>query len=151
MTVMNENKMPTAQIFFMIAGEAVVSVITALVFLGLDKFSYKVVTGLVLGSAVMLLSFVFLCISVNRAVDNIMAQRGDGEMDEEQAAEFAAKHRAELNKAVQLSHTGRMFAMIVVLVAAFLLDWFDVVATLVPLVAFQPILMLSGLIFDKKR
>ncbi len=148
---MNENKMPTSQILFMIAGEVVVSVITALVFLGLDKFSYKVVTGLALGSAVMLLSFIFLCISVNRAVDNIMAQRGSGEMDEEQVAEFAAKHHAELNKAVQLSHTGRMLAMIVVLVAAFLLDWFDVIATLVPLVAFQPILMLSGLIFNKKR
>ena len=148
---MNDNKMPTAQILFMMAGEIVVSVITALVFVGLDKFSYKVVTGLLLGSAVMLISFVFLCISVNRAVDNIMAQRGAVEMDEEQAAEFAAKHRGELNKAVQLSHMGRMVAMAVVLIAAFLLDWFDVIATLIPLVAFQPLLMLSGLIFDKKR
>ena len=109
------------------------------------------ITGLALGVVVILLSFIFLCISVNRAVDNIMAQRGNEEMDEEQAAEFAAKHQGELNKAVQVAHMGRMLAMGVVLVAAFLLDWFDVIATLVPLVAFQPLLMLSGLILDKKR
>ena len=148
---MNENKMPRSQIFFMVAGEALVAVITALVFLGLGKFSYKVVTGLALGAVVALAGFIFLCISVNRAVDNIMAQRGNAEMDDEQAAEFAAKHQGELNKSVQLAHIGRMLAMGVVLVAAFLLDWFDVIATLVPIVAFQPILMLSGLILDKKR
>ena len=147
---MNKNKFPLSRLLFLLAGQVAVSVITVLVFVLLDRFSYKVITGVVLGSAVVLISFLFLCIAINRAVDSVMAERGGDEMDEEQAAEFAAKHAGQVNKAVQLSHMGRTLAMIAVLVLAFLLDWFDVFATLVPLVAFQPLLMLSGLLFDKE-
>lgn len=147
---MNKHKFPRMRLLFLAVGLAAVSALAAVVFILLDAFSYRVITGAVLGSVVALAGFAALCISVNRAVDNVMAERGDGELSEEQAAEFAEKHTARVNRAVQLSHIGRTFAMIAVLVVAFLTDWFDVIATLVPVVAFQPLLMLSGLFFDKE-
>lgn len=146
---MNNKKIPVSRLLFLLAGEMAVSTVAVLIYALLGRFSYRVITGLVLGSVVALASFAILCISVNRAVDAVMAERGDGELDEEQAAKFAAQHAAQVNKAVQLSHIGRMLGTVIVLVVAFLLDWFDVVATLLPLVAFQPLLMISGLIFKE--
>ncbi len=147
---MNKNKFPLSKLLFLLAGEAVASVITAAIYILLDQFSYRVIVGLLLGTLVAVGGFLILCIAVNRAVDKVMAERGEGDMDEEQAAEFAAKHSAEVNKAVRLAQIGRTLAMLAVLVPALLTDWFDVIATLVPLVAFQPLLMLGGLFFDKE-
>ena len=93
-----------------------------------------------------------MCISVNRAIDNIMAERGNAEMDDEQATEFAQKHKGNLSRTIQLSGAIRTASIIVVLVLAFVMgDYFDVIATLIPLVAFRPILMLTELIPKKQR
>lgn len=146
---MNDKKIPVSRLLFLLVGEMAVATVTVLIYALLGRFSYRVITGLVLGNAVALSSFAILCISVNRAVDAAMAERGEGVLDEESAAQFAAQHAARVNKAVQLSHIGRTLGMVIVLVVAFLLDRFDVVATLVPPVAFQPLLMISGLIFKE--
>ena len=149
---MNDEKIPVTALWLLAAGEAIVSALTVLVYILLDKFHYSVVTGVLLGSIVMLLNFIFMCISVNRAVDNIMAERGNAEMDDAQAAEFAQKHKVALSRKIQLSGAIRTLSIVVVLILAFALgDYFDVIATLVPLVAFRPILMLTELIPKKQR
>ena len=149
---MNDEKIPVTELWLLAAGEAIVSVLTVIVYILLGKFHYSVVTGVLLGSIVMLLNFIFMCISVNRAVDNIMAERGNAEMDDAQAAEFAQKHKGTLSRTVQLSGAIRTASMVAVLVLAFILgDYFDLIATLVPLVAFRPILMLTELVPKKQR
>ena len=149
---MNDKKIPVTELWLLTAGEAIVSALTVLVYVLLGKFHYSVVTGVLLGSAVILINFIFMCISVNRAIDNIMAERGNTEMDDEQAAEFAQKHKGNLSRTIQLSGAIRTASIIVVLVLAFVMgDYFDVIATLVPLVAFRPILMLTELIPKKQR
>ena len=149
---MNDKKIPVTELWLLTAGEAIVSALTVLVYVLLGKFHYSVVTGVLLGSAVILINFIFMCISVNRAIDNIMAERGNTEMDDEQAAEFAQKHKGTLSRTVQLSGAIRTASMVAVLVLAFILgDYFDLIATLIPLIAFRPILMLTELIPKKQR
>lgn len=148
---MKKSGLPLGELTFVAIGEIIVSAAVVGVYLLLDKFDHTVVTGVILGSAVMLFNFIFLSLAINRAVDSVMAERGEGEMDEEQAAQFAEKHRGEMNKAIKLSQMMRMVSMIGVLVVAFLIKQFNVIATLVPVVAFQPLLMLSGLILSGRK
>ena len=120
------------------------------VFLLIGQFSYRVVTGVILGSAVIILNFLFLYISVNRAVDNYMELRGNKEMTEEEAEKFAKDNAMMIQNATKLSYVIRTFTMMGALVAALLLDWFDVIATVVPLLAFRPVLFASQLLSKKK-
>ena len=133
-----------------VAGEVVVSVITVAVFFLIGQFSYRVVTGVILGSAVIILNFLFLYISMNRAIDNYMALRGDKEMSDEEAEKFAKDNAIIIQNATKLSYIIRTFTMMAALVAALLLDWFDVIATVVPLLAFRPVLFASQLLSKKK-
>lgn len=148
---MKKSGLPLGELTFVAIGEIIVSAAVVGVYLLLDKFDHTVVTGVILGSAVMLFNFIFLSLAINRAVDSVMAERGEGEMDEEQAAQFAENHRGEMNKAIKLSQMMRMVSVIGVLVVAFLIKQFNVIATLVPVVAFQPLLMLSGLILSGRK
>ena len=132
------------------AGEIAVSVLTVCVYLAIGQFSYRVVTGVILGSAVIILNFLFLYLSVNRAIDNYMELRGDKEMTEEEAEKFAKENAMMIQNATKLSYIIRTFTMMGALVLALLLDWFDVIATVVPLLAFRPILLVSQLIGKKK-
>ncbi|MBR5187209.1 MAG: hypothetical protein IKW18_01950, partial [Clostridia bacterium] len=86
---MKKNNIPVFEISVLILGELLVSLIVAGVYLILRKFSYAVVTGCLLGSAVAIFNFIFLSVAVNRAIDKAMADRKEGEMTEEEAAEFA--------------------------------------------------------------
>lgn len=140
---MKKSNLPLWEIMALALGEIAASAVVALIYVLLDKFSYKVITGAVLGTAVILLNFLFLSISINRAVDKVMAERGEEEMDDEVAAEFAAKHAAAIQNAAKLSVIVRTTSMLVTLVVAFILNWFDVIATLVPLLLFKPILIVS--------
>ncbi len=130
-------------------GELAVSAVTAAVFALLGFFSYKVVTGVVLGSLVAVFNYIFLVVSVNKAVDRFMALRGDRKMDEEEAEKFAAEHSMEIQNASKLSYVIRTFTMMGALVLAFITKQFDVIATVVPLLCFQPILIISE--FLRKR
>ena len=148
---MQKKNMPVAEILFLIFGEIVVSLIVAGVYLLLDRFSIAVISGGLLGSAVTVFNFVFLSVSVNRAIDKALAGRKEGEMSEEEAAAFAAEHQAAVQRAAQGSYLMRQMLMLGVLVCAFLLDgWFDVIATLVPLLMFRPLLSVCGLLKSKK-
>ena len=149
---MQKKNMPTSEILFLVVGELIVSLIVSGVYLLLQRFSYAVISGCLLGSAVTVFNFVFLSISVNRAVDKALAGRKEGEMTEEEAEAFAAENQAAVQRAAQGSYLVRQILMLGVLVCAFLLDgWFDVIATVIPLVMFRPLLMVCGLMKSKKQ
>lgn len=147
---MQKKNLPLAEVTRLIIGEIIVSLIMIGIYCVLDRYSHRVVTGAALGSAVTILNFLMLSVAVNRALDQAMASRGDGNMTEEEAEKFAAEHMPQVQQAVKASYLVRTIVMLAALVAAFLLDWFDVVATLVPLVMFRPIITF-GEIFRKKK
>ena len=149
---MQKKNMPTSEILLLAVGELIVSLIVTGVYLLLDRFSYAVISGCLLGSAVTVFNFVFLSVSVNRAIDKALAGRKEGEMTEEEAQVFAAENQAAVQRAAQGSYLVRQILMLGVLVCAFLLDgWFDVIATLVPLLMFRPLLTVCGLMKSKKQ
>lgn len=152
---MTENKFPKKELIVLAIGEAIFVLVTILTFLGVSvsgiiefEFSYRVVTGALLGAVIVLLNFIFLSMSVNMAVDEYIALRGDKEMTEEEAEEFASKNSAIIQNAVKKSFTVRVVSIGVTLVVAFLLDWFNPLATIVPVLAYQPILTWGNYIYD---
>lgn len=147
---MQKKNLPLTEVSILTAGELIVSLVMVGIYCLLDQFSYRVVTGAVLGSTVTILNFVMLSVAVNHALDRAMVLRGEGEMTEEDAEKFAAEHAAQVQQAVKASYIVRTILMLAALVAAFLLDWFDVIATLVPLLMFRPIITISE-IFRKKK
>ena len=147
---MNDKNSFLKEWWMVFAGEIIVSILTVCVYLAIGQFSYRVVTGVILGSAVIILNFLFLYLSVNRAIDNYMELRGDKEMTEEEAEKFAKENAMMIQNATKLSYVIRTFTMMGALVLALLLDWFDVIATVVPLLAFRPILLVSQLMGKKK-
>ena len=151
MTQKSSKLVPFYEAALILAGEIVVSAIICLVYFLINKFSYKVLTGVTLGSVVTTLNFLFLAISTNNAFDRALAARGDKEMDEDEADRFAEEHKRELNSAIKLSFIIRNVTMLATLVLAFVLDWFDVIATLVPLLMLRPIITVEALIRQKGR
>ena len=147
---MQKKNMPTSEILFLVVGEIIVSLIVSGVYVLLDRFSSAVIGGCLLGSAVTVFNFVYLSVAVNRAIDKAMANRKAGEMTDEEAAAFAAENQAAVQRAAQGSYLVRQILMLGVLVGAFLLDgWFDVIATLIPLLMFRPLLTVCGLMKKK--
>ena len=147
---MKKNNIPVWEILFLIVGELIVSTLISGVYLILNKFSVSVIVGSLLGSAVAVINFVILSVSVNRAIDKAMAERGEGEMTDDEAAAFAQKNQAAVQRAAQGSYLIRQILMLGVLVCAFLMDgWFDVIATLIPLLMFRPLLSACGLMKKK--
>ena len=133
---MTENKFPKKELIVLAIGEAIFVLVTILSFLGVSvsgiiefEFSYRVVTGALLGAVIVLLNFIFLSMSVNMAVDEYIALRGDKEMTEEEAEEFASKNSALIQNAMKRSFTVRVVSIGATLVLAFLLDWFNPLAT----------------------
>ena len=148
---MKNKNLPLYESLFLLLGELIVSVIVVAVYLLIDKFSYTVVTGLLLGCTVTVLNFFFMAFSTLRAFDKAVEARGDKEMDDDEAEKFAEEHKASVNNAVKLSFIVRTLTMIATLVAAFLLEWFDVVATLIPLLMLRPIITVKALITERKE
>ena len=148
---MKNKNLPLYESLFILLGEIIVSAIVVLIYLLIGKFSYKVVTGVLLGSTVMFLNFLFLAISTMRAFDNAVLARGNAEMDDEAAEKFANEQKASVNAAIKLSFIIRNLTMVITLVVAFLIKHFDVIATLVPLLMLRPIIMVESLIREKFR
>ena len=148
---MKNKNLPLYETAFILLGEIIVSLIVCGIYLAIGKFSYKVITGAALGTAVTVLNFLFLAISTSRAFDRAMEARGDKEMDDEEAEKFAAEHAMEFQNISKLSFIIRTFTMLGALVVAFLTKQFDVVATVIPLLCFQPILIISQSLKNKRR
>ena len=147
---MNSNKSKYRDVLYLAFGELLAAAAVVAVYLIINSYSYKVLLGAVLGAVVAVFNFLFLSISVNKAVDKFMKLRGDKEMDEEEAEKFAAEHVGEIQNAQKLSYIIRTFTMLGALVLAFLSNQFDVIATAVPLLLFQPILIVSQNIARKR-
>ena len=148
---MNEERIPRFELAVMIIGEILVSLIICGVYFVIDKFSLSVPLGALLGSAVTVFNFLFLIISTNRTIDKIMAERGDGEMSEEEAAEFAAKHAGALKVSAKISYVVRMATLVGTLVLALLIkNVFSVIPTLIPLLMLRPLLTAAQIIKAKR-
>jgi hypothetical protein len=149
---MKNKNLPIYEVVSMAVGELLAALAVCLVFLALQKFSLSVLLGSLLGATVIVLNFTVMMISVNRAVDKAMAERGDGEMDDEAAEKFAKEHTAGVQSAVKLSYILRTLSIAAVLIVAFVFsNMFNVIATAIPLLLYQPILMISQLLKRKEE
>ncbi len=68
------NKVPRRETLILALGEACVALLICLGYLLIGKFEWQVATGAVLGGAVTVLNFLFLAVSVNRALDRIIGE-----------------------------------------------------------------------------
>ena len=131
-------------------GELLVSLIIVALFLIIKKFTWSVVFGAALGSAVVVLNFLWLSVSVNRAVDKALENRPQGELDDEAVEKFTLENTATVQNAAKLSYIIRTLSTLLTLVVAFLLgEVFNVIATVIPLIMLQPILTVGE--FIKRR
>lgn len=148
---MDKQKFPIFEAVSVILGELIVSAVISAVFLVLKKFDISVLLGSLLGSFVTVLNFFILIITTNRAIDKALAERGEGEMTDEEAAEFSAKQSGSLQAAIKISYIARSFLLLAALVVAFLLDGvFNVIATVIPLLMYRPLITIPHL-FKKKE
>ena len=119
-------------------GELIVSLPVIAIYLILGKFDYTVITGSLLGATVITVNFLILSIGITRAVNNYIEARGNEEMDEEKAAEFATAHSMDVQNAMLKSYFFRMALMIGSIVIAGITKWFNVIALVVPLLMYRP-------------
>jgi hypothetical protein len=148
---MKKQTLPTRELLAIVIGELITSLIVSGVFLIIKKFDYTVVLGLVLGSAVTFINFLVLSIMTNKVIDRFLTERGNEEMDEEEAAALAMKFQGQVQNQMKLSFIIRIMVMIATFVLAFLLtDVFNVIATMIPLLMTRPIITVSEF-FKKKR
>ena len=70
-------------------------------------------------------------------------------MDEEEAQKFAEENSMPIQNAMKLSFIIRTVSMLAALVVAFILDWFNPIATAIPLLAYRPLLTLIETIKGK--
>lgn len=143
----SKQKLPKKELLTLGIGELIAVGLTIIAFWLVDvsglfdfEFSFRVITGALLGALVIFLNFLFLSFSVNRAVDLFLTNRGEGEMSEEEAAEFASKNTSGVEHAMTKSFIVRCASIGAALILAFLIDWFNPLATLIPVLCYQPIL-----------
>lgn len=172
---MNSNKIPLRETVALAIGETLVSLLVTLGFILFDKFDYKVILGALLGSIVIVLNFLFLSISVNRAVDKCLENYNKADYEQkaksiakqnektdsseeseyddydDSARLFAKEYSGKLQNAVKISYTVRTLSIIVALVLAFLTKQFNVLATAITLCTMRPILTFTELIKKRKE
>lgn len=148
----NKSKLSTyIDTVWLALGEAVVALLISAVYLLLKKFDYTVVTGAVLGGAVTVINFFILSVGINRAINGYIQGRGDKEMDEEEAEKYAQEHSTDVQNAMLKSYMFRMFLMIGSLALALISGWFNVLATVIPLLMYRPVLYAVELIKVKVK
>ncbi len=174
---MESNKIPMREIITIAIGEVIVGAIICLVFLLCGKFDYKVLLGSLLGIFVTVANFIFLCVTVNRALDKCLAgftptltektadsimscdsevstTEDDGDNEDEpyddEAAKFAKENQAKLQNAIKLSYIVRLGTVALALILALLTKQFNVIATVIPLFCLRPILSATELLKRKE-
>lgn len=141
---MNKNN-ASLNILILLSGEIIVAILVIVGYLvahfgfGAD-FSYRVITGAALGVIVTVLNYVFLTLSVDKAISDFLDARGNNEMTDEEAEAFAKENSVTIQNAMKTSYIVRTVSMLATLVLAFILDWFAPLATVIPLLAFRPVL-----------
>ena len=146
---MKKTKIPYYEIFSLIIGEVLVAAIMSLIYVLIDKFDYKVITGASLGSVITVLNFLFLSITTTAAINNFLMLKGEKEMTEEETQAFVAEHQMKIQSKITLSYIIRTVTMLLALILAFVIKHFDVIATVIPILLYKPITMLAALIKRK--
>ncbi len=149
---MNENGKLGAYIdtVYLALGEIAVSAIINIVCLIFGWWDYKILTGTIVGSAVITLNMLILSVSVNKAINKYIELRGEKEMTEEEAEEFAKKHSMDVQNAMTKSYLLRTFLMLGSLILALITGWFNVVSTLLPLLMYRPLMYIIEIIKRKR-
>ena len=184
---MKSSSIPIKETLYLALGEAAVSAIVIAIFAIFGRYDYTVLTGAVLGNAVIVINFLFFSVSVNRAIDRALENapeisdtdanevitaneaealtdgseeygHDNSEFDDDDceseaadaATAFANQYAIQVQNAVKISYVIRVASMLAALVVAFVFGKvFNVIATVVPLLAFKPVLMLESLIRSK--
>ena len=148
----NKNKLSAyIDTVWLALGELVVAALVSVGFLIFKRFDYTVLTGAALGGAVTVINFLILSVGVNRAINRFVEERGDKEMDEEEAEAYAQKHGAAVQNAMLKSYIIRMVLMIGSLILAMISGWFSPLATVIPLIMYRPILYVTEFIKTKVK
>lgn len=155
---MQKSKLPLFEITAIIIGEAVTTALTVAVFMIVNLIKsepllhYSVITGAVLGSVITVLNFLLLSVLTTRAINQALADRGDGEMTDEEAERFAKEHQAKLQLAMTASYIIRIATMVAALIVAFIFkEVFNPIATIVPIFMMRPILTVTQMILKRKE
>jgi len=148
---MEKQKLPLRELLSIIIGELFVSLIISGVYLLIDKFTYKVLLGVLLGSTVTFLNFLVLSIMTNRVINRFLEARGDAELSDEEAAALALKFQGQVQNQIKISFIVRTAVMAATLVVAFLVEVFEVLPTVIPLLMLRPILTISEFIKRKAQ
>ena len=96
-----QKRNPFSDVLQFAIGEIIVTALTVLGFFVLSilevfKFDITVVFGALLGFVIIVANYAMLTFSVNRELDKYMKLRGDREMSEEEAAQFAKENTAPI-------------------------------------------------------
>ena len=148
---MDKQKLPTRELLAVLIGEALVSLVTCGIYLLIDKYTYKVALGVLLGSTVTFLNFLVLSIMTNRVINRFLEARGSAELTDEEASALALKFQAQVQNQIKISFIIRTAVLLATLIVAFLIDVFEVLPTVIPLLMLRPILTLSEFIKRKAQ
>ena len=154
----NKTKLPLFEVVSMIVGEIITSAAVIAVFMIVNLIGkqpllhYSVVLGVLLGSLITVMNFILLSVLTTRAVNKALADRGEAEMTDDEAAVFAKEHQAKLQLAMTVSYVIRIATMVAALIVAFIFkEVFNPIATIVPILMLRPILTVTQLILRKKE
>lgn len=113
---------------------------------GYYDFDYRIVTGALLGMAVIVANYIFLSMAIDKELRRFVEKRGTKEMDDEEAAAFAKENSTSIQKAIRTSGIIRTASIVLTLVVAFLSKQFNPLATAIPMFAMRPVITAIELI-----
>ena len=153
---MNKKQNIGTDIITLAVGELAVVMLVILGGLALDiggiyTFDFRIILGAILGAIVTLANYVVLTISLDSAVKSYLELRGEREMDEEEAEAFAKANSAPVQKAIKRSSTLRTLSLVAALLLAFITKMFNPLATVIPILAYRPLLTTIELIKAKRE
>ena len=147
----NNKKPAVPELVWLAVAELAVCAVIVAVYYFIGKFLWNVITGALLGAAVGLFNQFLLTVMAGRAFDKAAAERGTGELTEEEIEAFKKKHEQSVKTAITLSFIIRMVLLVGILLLAFLLPAaFNPVATVIALVSVQILIVIFGLLKKKK-
>lgn len=149
--LLNKKYSTSSEILLFAVGEIIVAALTVGVFFLLGRsgtvvFDYTVPLGALLGCLIIIINYLALAVSVNRAVNGFIERRGNKEMDDEEAEQFTKDNSKSIQNAIQLSSVIRTFSMVGALAVAFLTKLFNPIATVIPILAFRPIVYMTEIV-----
>jgi predicted histidine transporter YuiF (NhaC family) len=147
---MKKSLVPMREVALLLIWEIIFAAVVSGVYLLLNKFSYRVVLGSLLGITVTVVNFIILSIMVGRAFDKALAARGTSELSEEEIEAFTREQNQAVQAATKKSFLIRTVLMLFLFIGAFLWGHFDVIATLIPPLLFRPIITVDALIQERK-